>query len=262
MRTLGRVLSGCVVLGVVLFVLIVGSLALFYGATSVYGLYLARANEQPAPTEPPVVDLVDPGNQQGTDQGVDTGQVDQGGGGTNSEVITPVDPVDCRSVSLPQGSSDWVCVDRTTPSHKTLRLGILKPGEAAKGAMIVTQDFKRLPIRRVVPDDVLNAAYALLPDGTRIDFIEQLTMITVSAGGTGDASLDAFLEVNDVNLVDGELLPQNSRIVVLKNVPAGTVLVFEVHDDENKQVNVGVTLDWGDRNLDQVDFITNVNLAR
>src|SRR3990167_3283700 len=215
MRTLGRIFTGCLVTGVVLFVLIVGGLALFYGATSVYGLYLAQA-QQPTPiTGAPVVQQTQPPVAQGTEvpvvQGTEAPVVAQ----ETPPPVVVVDPV------LPAEVQDVWNVDRREDAYNDFRLHVNANGEVAMAAMVFGQGFDSLHLRRVVPDDILVSAKVVLPDGREVDITDKLEIIAVPAGGTGKRAVDKWLEANDVNIVDGELLPQNSRTGLLQNIQAG-----------------------------------------
>ncbi len=139
-------------------------------------------------------------------------------------------------------------VDRTKRTWLDWRLEVLENGERQQAALVVTNDLPELLISRTVPDDLLDKAWCQAPDSDKqIDILESLAMIDVPAGGPSDSALSQWLKANEVNIADGELLPQNSNVVLLKNsdgspILAGTVCYFHLHDDPDKGVNVGLDI--------------------
>ncbi len=189
-----------------------------------------RVKEPPAPPVDPVVN--DP-----TPDPVDNL------GGETLEVKEPQEPAAApvveKKVVLPEK------VDQTTnywglSSLPDFRAQVNEPGEHAFFILDFKVQMEDAVLVRIWPDDILISAKIYFPGQSEKDITDLFGMISVPAGGTKDASLDAVLESRGVNVEAGESLPQNRNAVSLGDVPAGTIIVFEVKDDENKGVNRGM----------------------
>lgn len=143
-------------------------------------------------------------------------------------------------------------LDRDTATWFDYRLEVrevvdqdgVKKAESDQAMLVVTEAMPVLVLSRVVPDDLLTAAWCQSLDSpVKYDILEDLQMIDVKAGGTGDAALDSWLTNNFVNIEKGELLPQNSQVVKFMNVSPGFTCTFFV--DDTKSGNIGLSLGTG-----------------
>jgi len=135
-------------------------------------------------------------------------------------------------------------IDRFSRVWHHYRIEVNEAGEHDQAALVVTKDLDNLLISRVVPDDHLIDAWCLAPDSDeKINILDDLAMVEVPKGGTGDSTLDEWLASNEVNVEDGELLVQNSKVIYVKGpVQAGFACYFHIEDDEALGVNVGLDI--------------------
>ena len=152
---------------------------------------------------------------------------------TEVEEVSPAAPVVVEADQVYHFSGN-------APAYSDFRTAVREPGDAATFVWNFDSGLDEAVLSRVWPDDILVSATLLIPGQDPIDITEMLEMFMVSAGGTGDAELDAVLEERGVNIEEGELLPQNKHSLALGDIPAGSKIVFEIKDDAEKAVNRGI----------------------
>jgi hypothetical protein len=152
-------------------------------------------------------------------------------------------------------------IDRSTRIIPDSRYGVTAPGEGYMIAGITTTDFDEVTICRYWVDDIADEAYVRLPNDEEVSFLVELGMISVPAGYDGEAV--PLFEILGINTTDGELLPQNSKVVRLTNIPAGTVFAFRSHDDADLGFNTGAGLHMNcDEFVDIPDsFVNTIDLS-